>query len=101
MFCKNCGKEIDDKADICIHCGVKVSKLSTETKDTPSNLAGVASCCFPVVGLILYFLWKDEKPKSSKLICKWTIAGFSISVICAIIYFVFIAAAVANSVSPY
>ncbi|MDZ4907450.1 zinc-ribbon domain-containing protein, partial [Clostridium perfringens] len=22
MFCKNCGKEIDDKASICVHCGV-------------------------------------------------------------------------------
>ncbi len=22
MFCKNCGKEIDDKATVCIHCGV-------------------------------------------------------------------------------
>lgn len=22
MFCKNCGKEIDDKAAVCPHCGV-------------------------------------------------------------------------------
>lgn len=22
MFCKNCGKEIDDKAAVCIYCGV-------------------------------------------------------------------------------
>ncbi|MDB1942074.1 zinc ribbon domain-containing protein, partial [Clostridium tertium] len=22
MFCKNCGKEIDDNAAVCIHCGV-------------------------------------------------------------------------------
>jgi len=22
MYCKNCGKQIDDNADICIHCGV-------------------------------------------------------------------------------
>ena len=25
MFCKNCGKEIDDKAEICVHCGVKTN----------------------------------------------------------------------------
>ena len=24
MFCRNCGKEIDDKAAVCIHCGVSV-----------------------------------------------------------------------------
>lgn len=22
MYCRNCGKEIDDKAVVCIHCGV-------------------------------------------------------------------------------
>ena len=25
MYCKNCGKEIDDKAVICVHCGVPVT----------------------------------------------------------------------------
>lgn len=30
MFCYNCGKEIDDKAVVCIHCGV-------ETKNMKSN----------------------------------------------------------------
>ncbi|MCB5287840.1 MAG: zinc ribbon domain-containing protein, partial [Candidatus Cloacimonetes bacterium] len=25
MFCKNCGKEIDDNAIICIHCGVSTN----------------------------------------------------------------------------
>lgn len=26
MFCKNCGKEIDDKAAVCPHCGVAQSE---------------------------------------------------------------------------
>ena len=26
MFCYNCGKEIDDKAVICVHCGVAVNE---------------------------------------------------------------------------
>ncbi len=25
MFCRNCGKEIDDNAVVCVHCGVAVS----------------------------------------------------------------------------
>ena len=25
MYCKNCGKQIDDNAYVCIHCGVRVS----------------------------------------------------------------------------
>lgn len=27
MFCKNCGKEIDDKAAICIYCGVATDNM--------------------------------------------------------------------------
>lgn len=26
MFCRNCGKEIDEKAAVCIHCGVSVAE---------------------------------------------------------------------------
>ena len=75
MFCKNCGQEIEDNADVCIHCGVSTGKNSSNSLDNPSHLAGVASYCFPIVGIILYFMWKDEKPESAKLICKWMIGG--------------------------
>lgn len=74
MFCSNCGKEIDDKAIICINCGVKTPNLDLSIdKDIPSQIAGVASCFFPIVGLILFFLWKDEKPKSAKVVLIWMI----------------------------
>lgn len=78
MFCHNCGKEIDNNAVICIHCGVSTGNSQNpinSNNDNPSNLAGIASCCFPIVGLVLYFLWKDEKPNSAKLICNWMIGG--------------------------
>ncbi len=26
MFCYNCGKEIDDKAVVCVNCGVETKK---------------------------------------------------------------------------
>ncbi len=63
-FCRNCGKEIDDKASICIHCGVKQSKVSGE--DNGGFLWGCLGCCVPVAGLILWLMWKDEKPKTAK-----------------------------------
>jgi len=88
MFCKNCGQEIDDNADICIHCGVATGKndSSLNSVDNPSHLPGIAGCCFPIVGIILYFVWKDKKPLSAKLVIKWTLAGIAINIILSIIY---------------
>ncbi len=25
MYCRNCGSQVDDKAEICVHCGVRVT----------------------------------------------------------------------------
>ncbi len=33
MFCRNCGKEIDDKAAICVHCGVAVNPTAVANTD--------------------------------------------------------------------
>jgi len=32
MFCKNCGKKLDDKAVICVKCGVPVRNVSSQQK---------------------------------------------------------------------
>ncbi|GKX67973.1 zinc ribbon domain-containing protein [Inconstantimicrobium mannanitabidum] len=90
MYCKNCGQEIDDNAAVCIHCGAATDNrggLNKNSIDNPSHAAGVVSCCFPIVGLILYFLWKDEKPNSASLVCKWTIGGVIAWVLLYVIFF--------------
>jgi hypothetical protein len=33
------------------------------------------------VGIILYFVWKDSKPKASKDVCIWAVIGFAIGII--------------------
>ena len=65
MFCKNCGKEIDDNAAICIHCGV-ATKTTSDVIDNGGFGWGLLGCCIPVVGLILFLVWKDTKPNTSK-----------------------------------
>ena len=34
MFCKNCGKEIDDNATVCPYCGVQTNAASTAAAAT-------------------------------------------------------------------
>lgn len=65
MFCKNCGKEIDDNAAVCIHCGV-VTNSTPAVVDNGGFGWGLLGCCIPIVGLILFLVWKDTKPKTSK-----------------------------------
>ena len=58
MYCKNCGKEIDDKAEICIYCGCGTGQKQT-TKNETNVLAIVGfifSFFFAVVGLICSIL---------------------------------------------
>ena len=88
-FCKNCGKEIDDQAVVCVHCGG-----SQETKpavvDNGGFGWGALGCCIPIVGLILFLVWKDTKPKSAKSAGIGAIVGVVSNVVFYIVYFVII-----------
>lgn len=41
MFCSNCGKEIDDKAVVCIHCGCATQNAVQQQKTNKSMLCAV------------------------------------------------------------
>ena len=61
MYCKNCGKEIDDKAAVCVHCGVLVSdKPITPEPETDTTLTNdeenLKSNAFGITGFVLGLL---------------------------------------------
>lgn len=85
MYCKNCGKEIDEKAVVCPHCGVQQGKLANEN-DTGGFGWGLLGCCIPIVGLILFLVWKDTKPKTSKAAG----IGALVSVCCILLWYIFV-----------
>ncbi len=64
-YCGNCGKEIDNAAVICPHCGMAQGKVQDVT-DSGSIGWTVLGCCIPLVGLILFLVWKDQKPDTAK-----------------------------------
>ena len=51
--------------------------------DSGSAGWGVLGCCFPIVGLILFLVWKDSKPRSAKSAGIGAIIGV---VICLLLY---------------
>lgn len=91
MFCQNCGKEIDDKAAICIHCGVQTGvKLNQDNDEDNGSIGwGVLGFCVPIAGLILFLVWKDTKPKCSKAAGIGALASSITLVVGMILFYLF------------
>ena len=82
MYCSNCGKEIDEKAYVCPYCGVKQKQA---TNDESIGGLGILCFLFPLLGLILYLVWKENKPKKSSGAGKTALWGFILTIIFYII----------------
>ena len=63
-YCKNCGMDINDQA-VCPQCGTAQSSTPAVV-DNGGFWWGALGCCIPIVGLILFLVWKDSKPKTAK-----------------------------------
>ena len=66
MFCKNCGKEIDDKAAVCVHCGVAVTNETSSRTNTLAIVGFVLSFLVPVAGLVCSILARGKCRESGE-----------------------------------
>ncbi len=100
-YCKKCGAEISEGTLFCPRCGEPVNEQAPvqdfRTYSAPEQPAapdsgsfgwGVLGFCIPLVGLILFLVWKDNKPKTAKMAGKGALISVIISVIFYIISFV-------------
>ena len=129
MFCKNCGQEIAEGAAFCPNCGATVAPAAEQpqqqatyqqpnagqqpyqqypgygapqvSQETASG--GLRFLCWliPLVGIILYFVKKDEKPVYAKQCGVAALVGIIMAVVFYIIYFVVIAAFLGSASSYY
>lgn len=56
-------------------------------EDKGGFLWGLLGCCIPIVGLILFLVWKDSKPNSAKAAG----IGALVSVILCVVFYVLMA----------
>ncbi|MBQ4600861.1 MAG: zinc ribbon domain-containing protein [Oscillospiraceae bacterium] len=82
-YCKNCGSVIEDNAAVCSCCGTAQTTTPTVV-DNGGFGWGLLGCCIPLVGLILFLVWKDTKPKTAKAAG----IGALVSVIVAVIFYI-------------
>lgn len=97
MFCRNCGKELNDQAVICPNCGVavnetKLNQMNGGVKNDDAPSAGFAVLCFffPIVGLILYLVWKDEYPQRAKSCGKGALISVIVGAVSAVLYVILV-----------
>ena len=81
-YCKNCGAQIDNLAT-CPDCGTAQNNAPA-SPDKGGFWWGALGCCIPIVGLILFLVWKDTKPKTAKAAG----IGALVSVAVAVVYYI-------------
>ena len=83
--CESCGSTLEPGVTVCPTCGTTNYGVSaTDPNDTGGFLWGLLGCCIPIVGLILFLVWKDQKPNTAKAAG----LGALVSVILAVIYYI-------------
>lgn len=101
MYCKNCGKEIDNNLAQCPYCSTPVVPGQTVV-DSGSIWWGVLGCCIPIVGLILYIVWRDTKPQTAKKAGMGALISVILGIVLTLLfYFVIFVAAVGASTVMY
>lgn len=84
-FCTKCGKEMMDEAIVCPNCGCSAS-LGQKEFDAPSIGFAILGFFIPLIGLILYLVWKDKTPLKAKSAGKGALIGFCVGVVACIVY---------------
>ncbi len=95
MFCSKCGAKLEPNSQFCSECGVSIQQEGNVVQTQTTSVAegstfgwGVLGFFFPIVGLILFLMWKQEKPKSSKSAGIGALVGVGVNILIFIITFV-------------
>ena len=108
MFCPNCGSQTPDNANFCPNCAAQLNPqynsnnqynqqgyqqpygnfYNPRPDDVPSTALNVLAFFVPIVGLILYLIWKDEYPIKAKKIGKAALISVLIGVAFYVLVFV-------------
>ncbi len=74
--CLNCNQDVENNTTTCPYCGycfVLNDEKEKKQREWPWGIIGVLC---PIIGLILYLLWKDSEKKRASAIGIGTIIGF-------------------------
>lgn len=87
-YCRNCGKEMPDNAKVCPSCGQVSQSAPTyqgSVSDDGGFLWGLLGFCVPIAGLVIYLIWKDERPNNANAAG----TGALVSVVLGVVFYIF------------
>lgn len=96
-YCNKCGKEIMDEAVICPHCGCSQQPNTPQVVDSSSFGWSLLGFCIPIVGLILFLVWKDTTPLKAKSAGMGALVSVIVGVVFYIIYAIIIGVTIGSS----
>ena len=100
MYCRYCGKQIEEDARFCPYCGSAQQEERqapppqqryVDPNDAPSGGFAVLGFFFPVVGLILFLVWQDTVPQRAKSCGKGALTAVIVSASLVLLTFIAIA----------
>ena len=108
MYCKYCGKEINDDAEICIHCGRSTGKHNAQN-NTPRNTTGeektgvgvLLGLFLGIIGLIIGLLLYPANSIERSTFIKGWVGAFIVEIIIVVIIYVAAIGCVATAYRYY
>lgn len=109
-YCAKCGSEVSQFAAQCPDCGAPQNNMQNGNNNQyqrnmqPDNggfLWGLLGFCIPVVGLILFLVWNNERPKTAKAAGIGAIVSVIATVLFYIVYIVFFVAMMSSTGGLY
>lgn len=100
MYCRYCGKQIEEDARFCPYCGSAQQEERqapppqqryVDPNDAPSGGFAVLGFFIPVVGLILFLVWQDTMPQRAKSCGKGALTAVIVSASLVLLTFIAIA----------
>ena len=85
MYCKNCGRPVDEGSLYCNNCGTKLDSNQNISEDNSSFSFALLGFFIPLVGLILFLIYESKKPKRAKSAGKGALIGFITNIVLTII----------------
>lgn len=92
MFCSKCGAKLLEGSEFCSECGnsLKETRKNEVKESSGSSFAwGILGFFVPVAGLILYLVWKQERPSDAKSAGIGALTWLIMYIVLIIIVFVF------------